>query len=148
MGDNETPAATLEPYTKPLPEPGPISQPYWDAAREGRLHIQRSKKTGKYVFYPRAVSPYGPNDDLEWVDVSGRGTVYSYTVARRPTAPQWANEGPLIIAIVQLAEGPHMTANILDCAPEDVTIGMPVVATFVAVTPEVTLVQFRPAGED
>jgi len=134
-------------YIKPLPEPGPVTQLFWDAAREGRLCIQRSKNTGKYVFYPRAVSPFGPNDELEWADVSGRGTVYSYTVARRPTAPQWANEGPLIIAIVELEEGPRMTANILGCAPEDVAIGMAVTASFEAVTPEVTLVQFRPAAE-
>jgi uncharacterized OB-fold protein len=131
-------------YTKPLPEPTPATQPFWDAAREHRLVIQRSKKTGKYVFYPRLVSPFGTDDVLEWTEVSGRGTVYSYTVARRPTGPQWAGEPPYVIAIVQLAEGPHMTTNIVGCAPEDVRIGMPVKATFEDVTPEVTLVMFRP----
>jgi uncharacterized OB-fold protein len=137
--------ATYDNYAKPLPEPTPVSQPFWDAAREHKLVLQRSKKTGRFVYYPRSVSPFGPDDELEWTGVSGRGTVYSYTVARRPTAPQWANEGPLIIVIVQLAEGPHLTANLLGCAPEDVRIGMSVVASFEDVTPEVTLVQFRPA---
>ena len=141
----EPSAAAYENYSKPLPEPTPVSQPFWDAAKAHRLVLQRSKRTGKFIYYPRAVSPYGPHDELEWTEVSGRGTVYSYTVARRPTAPQWANDGPLIIAIVQLAEGPHLTANLLGCAPEDVRIGMPVVASFEDVTPEVTLVQFRPA---
>ncbi len=140
-----TEPATYENYAKPLPEPTPVSQPFWDAAREHKLVLQRSKKTGRFVYYPRSVSPFGPDDELEWTEVSGRGTVYSYTVARRPTAPQWANEGPLIIVIVQLAEGPHLTANLLGCAPDDVRIGMPVVASFEDVTPEVTLVQFRPA---
>ena len=133
------------PYDKPLPEPTAVSQPFWDAAKEHRLVLQRSKKTGKFVYYPRNVSPFGPNDDLEWQEVSGRGTVYSCTVARRPTAPQWANEGPYVIAIVELEEGPHLTANILGCAPDDVRIGMAVTASFEDVTPEVTLVQFRPA---
>ncbi|MGE5594734.1 MAG: Zn-ribbon domain-containing OB-fold protein [Hyphomicrobiales bacterium] len=133
-------------YTKPVPEPTPVTAPYWEAARQHRLCIQRSRKTGQYVFYPRAVSPFGADDVLEWVEVSGRGTVYTYTVARRPTGPQWANDGPYVIAIVELEEGPHLTANIIDCDPDQVRVGMPVTAAFQDVTPEVTLVQFRPAA--
>jgi hypothetical protein len=140
-----TGASAFTRYDKPLPEPTAVSQPFWDAAREHRLVLQRSKKTGKFVYYPRSVSPFGPNDELEWQEVSGRGKVYSYTVARRPTAPQWANEGPYVIAIVELEEGPHLTANILGCSPDDVRIGMEVTASFEDVTAEVTLVQFRPA---
>lgn len=131
-------------YMKPLPEPTAVSLPFWDAAKEHRLVLQRSKKTGKYLYYPRAVSPWGPGDELEWGEVSGRGKVFSYTIAWRPTAPQWANDVPYVIAIVELDEGPRMTANIIGCAPEDVRIGMLVVASFEDVTPEVTLVQFRP----
>ncbi len=134
-------------YTKPLPEPTEVSRPFWDAAREHRLLIQRSKKTGEYVFYPRAVSPFGPDDELEWVEVSGRGTVYSYTVARRPTGPQWAADVPYVIAIVELDEGVHMTANIVDCDPDTLRVAMPVEVTFHDVTPEVTLPQFRPASD-
>jgi len=133
------------PYTKPLPEISEVTRPFWDAAKEHRLVIQRSRGTGKYVFYPRAVSPFGPGDELEWVDVSGRATLYTYTIARRPTGPQWAGDVPYVIAIVELEEGVHMTANIVDCDPERVEIGMPLVATYQDVTPEVTLVQFRPA---
>ena len=140
-----TGAGAATPYNKPLPEPTAVSQPFWDAAKEHRLVLQRSKKTGKFVYYPRNVSPFGPNDELEWQEVSGRGTVYSYTVARRPTAPQWANDGPYVIAIVELEEGPHLTANILGCGPDEVRIGMAVMASFEDVTAEVTLVQFRPA---
>jgi uncharacterized OB-fold protein len=143
MPDNDATSPT--PYTKPLPEPNAVSQPFWDAAKEHRLALQRSKKTGRYVYYPRAVSPFGVNDELTWTTVSGRGTVYSYTIARRPTAPQWAADGPYVIAIVRLEEGPHLTTNIVGCDPEGVRIGMQVVATFADVSPEITLVQFRPA---
>ena len=133
-------------YAKPLPEPNAVSRPYWDAAKEHRLVLQRSRKTGRYVFYPRAVSPFGADDTLDWVDASGRGTVYSYTVARRATAPQWNGDEPYVIAIVALEEGVHMTANIIDCDPESVRIGLPVEVAFVDVTPDVTLVQWRPMG--
>ena len=143
---SQEPAAA--PYLRPLPEPSPATRPFWDAAREHRFLIQRSKKTGRYVFYPRAVSPFGADDELEWVEASGKGTVYSYTVARRATAPQFEGEVPYVIAIVQLREGPHMTANVLGCSPDEVRIGMAVEAEFVDVTPEVTLIQFRPAGTD
>jgi uncharacterized OB-fold protein len=132
-------------YTKPLPSPTPTSQPFWDAAREHRLIVQRSKRTGRRIFYPRIVSPFGPDDELDWVEASGRGTVYSFTVARRPTAPQWSGEGPYVIAIVELEEGGLMTTNIVDCDVESVRIGMPVAVVFDDVTPEVTLVKFKPA---
>jgi uncharacterized OB-fold protein len=131
-------------YRKPLPEMSPAGRPFWDAAREHRFLLQRSKKTGKHIFFPRDVSPFGPDDTLDWVEASGKGTVFSYTIARRPTAPQWAGEEPYIIAIVELAEGPHMTTNIVECAPAQVRIGMPVEVVFDDVTPEVTLVKFRP----
>jgi uncharacterized OB-fold protein len=134
------------PYLKPLPDPNPVTRPFWDAAREHRLLIQRSRRTGKWVFYPRAVSPFGAGDTLDWAVASGRGTVYSFTVARRPTAPGWGEDEPYVIAIIELAEGPHMTANVVGCDPDIVRVGMPVEVAYADVTPEVTLVQWRPAG--
>lgn len=131
-------------YLKPLPDPSPASRPFWEGARQHKLRIQRSRQTGRYVFYPRNVSPFGARDELEWVDASGRGTVYAFTVARRATAPQWEADVPYVIAIVALEEGPHLTTNIVGCTPEAVRIGMPVVAVFDDVTPEVTLVKFAP----
>jgi uncharacterized OB-fold protein len=131
-------------YLKPLPEPTPVSQPFWDGLREHKLVLQRSKKTGKVVYYPRVVSPYGPKDTLEWVECSGKGKVYSFTIARRPTAPQWAADGDYAIAIVQLKEGARLTANIIHCEPAAVKVGMKVKAVFVDVTPETTLLQFEP----
>jgi uncharacterized OB-fold protein len=132
-------------YDKPLPTPTPATQPFWDALREHRLMLQRSKKTGKVIYYPRSVSPHGPKDELTWVECSGKGKVYSYTVARRPTAPQWSNDGPYVLAMVEIAEGAMLTANLVSCSPEDVRIGMKVRAVFQDVTPEVTLLQFEPA---
>jgi uncharacterized protein len=133
------------PYLKPLPEPTPATQPFWDALREHKLKLQRSKKTGKVIYYPRLVSPHGPKDELTWVECSGKGTVYSFTIARRPTAPQWGADGDYTIAIVELDEGARLTANILNCPPEAVKVGMKVTAVFVDVTPEYTLLQFEPA---
>ena len=121
------------------------TRPFWAGLREHKLKLQRSKKTGKVIYYPRLVSPYGPKDELEWVECSGKGTVYSFTIARRPTAPQWNDDGDYAIAIVELDEGARLTANILNCPPEAENIGMKVKAHFQDVTAEVTLLQFEPA---
>ena len=133
------------PRPKPLPRPTPISQPFWDAAREGRLTIQRCAGCERYVFYPRPFCPLCESTDLTWKDVSGRATVYSYTIARRPTARPFVDDVPYVIAIVELAEGPHMTTNIVGCDPDAVQIGMAVEAAFEQASDEVTLVKFRPA---
>ena len=131
---------------KPLPQPTPVTQPFWDAAKERRLSIQRCASCNRYVFYPRPLCPYCGSAELTWTDVSGRGVVYSYTIARRATMRAFAEEVPYVIAIVELTEGPHMTTHIVDCEPEAVTIGMPVEATFEDANDEVTLVKFRPAS--
>ena len=83
--------------------------------------------------------------DLEWREVSGRGTVYSFTVVRRTNNRAFLNDLPYVLAIVELAEGPRLTTNIVGCPPEAVRCGMPVQVSFDDVTPEVTLVKFRPA---
>lgn len=132
-------------YDRPLPEPTEVTQPFWDGLKAHKLVLQHSKKGKCAVYYPRSVSPYGPKDELTWRECSGRGTVYSFTVARRPTAPQWANAGDYVIAIIEIDEGARITANIVNCEPHVVRIGMPVRAVYQDVTPEVTLLQFEPA---
>ncbi len=132
-------------YTRPLPEPTDVTQPFWDGLRAHKLVLQRSKKGKRAIYYPRSVSPFGPKDQLTWTECSGRGTVYSFTVARRPTSPQWADAGDYVIAIVEIDEGARITANIVNCEPGSVRIGTSVRAVYQDVTPEVTLLQFEPA---
>jgi hypothetical protein len=132
-------------YKKPLPHPTAVSMPFWQAAKRHELQIQRCGKCGAHVFYPREVCPDCLSSDLSWVKVSGKGTLYSYTVAQAPTHPAFAADVPYVIAIVELAEGPHITTNIVGSKPEELQVGIPVVATFDDVTPEITLVKFRRA---
>lgn len=128
-----------------VPQPTELTRPFWSAAREHRLSIQRCKECQRHVFYPRPLCPHCGADALEWVDASGRGAIYSYTVARRPTSRAFAERVPYVIAIVELDEGPHMTTNIVECDPESLRVGDRVEAIFEDVSDEVALVQFRPA---
>lgn len=132
-------------YNKPLPHPNEVSQPFWDAAKRHELQIQRCNACGTSIFYPREACPECLAADLIWIPVSGKGRLYSYTIAQAPTHPAFADDVPYVIAIVELEEGPHITTNLVGCLPDQVTIGMPVVASFEDVNEETTLVKFRPA---
>ncbi len=131
-----------------LPEPSPLSRPFWEAARRHELMIQRCSACGVHVFYPRYNCPRCGSPDLQWVKASGRGKVYTYTVARRPTHPAFAERVPYVIAIVELQEGPRMTTNIVGCDADSVRIDMEVEATFEDVSDEISLVMFRPVGRE
>jgi len=127
----------------PLPRPTALSQPYWDACREGRLVVQRCADCATCVFIPQVRCTACQSDRLQWSECSGRGTVYSYTVVHRAPRPQFTT--PLTVAIIELEEGWHTLTNILDCPPREVTIGMPVVVDFRRMSDTITLPYFVPA---
>ncbi|MDB5569439.1 MAG: hypothetical protein JWN93_622 [Hyphomicrobiales bacterium] len=100
-----------------------FSKPYWDATREKRLVIQYDTDVGKYQFYPRATSIYTGKRHLEWREVSGKGEIYSFTIARRARPPFQGHE-PFFIAVVMLDEGVNVMANMVNCTVEEMKIGM------------------------
>jgi uncharacterized protein len=131
---------------KPMPEPTPVTQPFWDGLREHKVKIQYSPSAGRYVFYPRILAPGTLAYDLEWREVSGAGTLYAFTVADRPTAPPWADSLPQLLAIVELNEGPRVSTEMVDVDPADLRVGMPVKAVFCDYPDnDVTLLRFAPA---
>lgn len=71
-------------FDRPMPVKTPTTAPFWDALAEHRVVIQYSPSSQAYVFYPRVRAPRTLADDLEWREISGMGTLYSFTVARRP----------------------------------------------------------------
>ncbi|MBB4615072.1 Zn-ribbon domain-containing OB-fold protein [Novosphingobium taihuense] len=106
---------------------------------EGRFMIQRGVDTGTYVFFPRAVAPV-TGENLEWVEASGLGTVYSTTVVRkRPPEPS------LNVALIDLAEGPRMMSRVEGIDPADVRIGMAVRARIIEAE-DGPLIVFVPAS--
>jgi uncharacterized OB-fold protein len=133
------------PPAKPLPAPSPVSQPFWDGLREGKLCIQRCLACKKNVFYPRTICPQCLSDRLEWWTASGRGKLYSYTIVRRAMNPAFQAEVPYVFAIVELEEGPRVTTNVVNCALEALAVDMPLVAVYDKVTPEAALLKFEPA---
>lgn len=127
---------------RPLPIPNPTTQPYFDAAREHRLQLQRCPRDG-FFFYPRSHCPDCMGDDWEWEAVSGRGEVHAFTIDRIGHDPALGPLTPLAIAIVELEEGPRISANIVECDVAEVRVGQAVEVCFEDVD-EHTLVHFKP----
>lgn len=127
---------------RPLPQPTPTTQPFFDAAREGRLVLQRCARDG-FFYYPRSHCPKCLGRDWKWQPVSGRGVVHAFTIDRIGHDPAQRSRVPLAIAVIELDEGPRMTANVVGCAPEAIRVGLPVEVCFERVG-ETALVQFRP----
>jgi uncharacterized protein len=117
---------------KPRPVPTATSRPFWEGLRDGKIMLQYSPGTDAWVFYPRVLAPGSPAADLEWRQASGAGFVYSYTVTRRPTGPPWADDVPQVIAVVELAEGPRLTTELVNARAAAVRVGMPVRPVFCA----------------
>ena len=130
---------------KPLPEITPALAPFFAAAREHRLVVQRCAGCGTLRFPPRELCSGCLATEAAWVEVSGHGEVFSYNVMHRVYHPGFADEVPYAVVIVKLAEGPKITTSLVDCPSEEIRVGMPVEVTFEAVSPEVTLPKFRRA---
>lgn len=129
---------------RPVPAIQPWSNPYWQAAREETLRIQRCQSCSKHLFYPRLVCPHCFSENLEWVEASGRGKVYTYSVVHNNPPSNFADQVPFVIAVVELDEGVRLMTNIVGCDPDQVRCDMAVEVTFHKLTDEVTLPVFKP----
>jgi uncharacterized OB-fold protein len=107
----------------PAPQPNPETQPFWNAAAQGKLAFKKCRSCGQPHHYPRALCPFCFSDQTEWLTASGRGTIYSYSVMRRVPVPY-------AIAYVTLEEGPTMMTNIVDCDLDALRIGQKVKVAF------------------
>lgn len=112
-------------------------EPYWQAAREGRLLLKKCADCGKTHYYPRPLCPFCMSSSTEWLEASGTGSIYSWSVERRATPPY-------AIAFVTLPEGPTLLTNIVDCDFDALAIGQSVKLAF-ETREEQPVPVFRPA---
>lgn len=117
-----------------LPVPRPPRRthetaPFWDACAEGRLVLPRCQRCGELIWYPRRFCPFCAGTEVSWIEVSGHGTVYSFTVMRRG-AGAYADAAPYVVAYVQLDEGPRVLTNVVGADPDQLEVGTPVRVVF------------------
>ena len=131
-------------WNKPLPTIVGETRPYWEMCKRGQLMVQRCDSCQEYQFYPRGIGANCWSNDIQWVASSGRGTVWTFTVTYQNRTTGF-DQGPYVLALVELEEGVRMFTNVVECAPGDVKIGMPVEVTFVQATDQITIPYFKPA---
>ncbi len=130
-------------YAKPLPVLTEENLPFWQACREGRLSLQKCDQCG-HIRYPISrVCPNCLSLACTWIDMSGRGTVFSYIVFHRAYHEGFKQDVPYNVALIQLEEGPRMYSNVVGTPNDQVKIGQKVEVVFDPVTPEVTIPRFR-----
>ena len=137
----------MAPYAKPLPVADRDTQPFWEFCKQHELRAQRCTACGAFRWPPRSFCPKCCSAECEWVRLSGRGSVYSFSVVHHAVVQAFADDVPYVVALVTLdgaSDQAPLLSNIVDCPWDVVRVGMPVQVVFDDVTPEVTLLKFEP----
>ena len=131
---------------KPYPVPTPDSRPFWNSLAEQKILLKHCRDCDCVFHYPRVTCPNCLSSDLDWKQASGQGTLYTYTISRRPTHPLFADEVPQFMAVVELEEGPRITSTLLNVPEDKIQIGMALTPVFEHNEKEkITLLRFQPA---
>jgi uncharacterized OB-fold protein len=136
------PATLMDPYADES------TQPFWDAALEGRLLGSKCSTCGTFVMPPQPFCYSCQGTAFEWVELPGTGTIFSFTVVRHPLAPHLAEVVPYVSGAIELdgtqGAGARMLANIIECDPETVKIGDKVRVVFETVSATMAVPRFAP----
>jgi uncharacterized OB-fold protein len=137
---------TVEP-SRAVPAVTELTQPFWDAAKQGRLAIQCCQDCRHYNHPPRPLCDACLSDKLAFEDVSGSGTVWSYTVMHQKSVAGFEETVPYLTALVELDEQPMLLlpTNLPGVEAADVTIGRRVRVTFTPLDGDFVLPQFVPS---
>jgi uncharacterized OB-fold protein len=128
------------------------TRPFWDAAQRDRLVVPRCTQCGTFRLPPLPLCYVCQSEEVEWVELPGTGTVYTYTVVHHPLHPDLAPVCPYVSGVVELdgtqGEGARMLVNIIDCEPEQITFGTRVRIVFDHVNDDMSTPRFRPLGNE
>ena len=141
MGEPYLPAEIATLY------PDSVSRGYWESCARGVLSIQQCARCQTFRHLPRPTCPNCQSFDYVWTPVSGRGTIYSYTIAHHPVHPALGDKVPYNVIVVALDDAPvKLVSNLVGAPDQAVTIGMPVEVVFEEARPGTVLPRFRPAS--
>lgn len=128
---------------KPVPHPTPLSAPYWEGARQGRLLLQRCGACGKVRHYPQLLCGHCQSDAVEWIPSSHRGAVHSWTVAHHAFHPAFAEGLPYTLVLVDMDEGVRVLGRYRGDTP--LALGLPLSLAFEPDAQDTPVPVFRPA---
>jgi uncharacterized OB-fold protein len=132
-------------WTGPIPTQCPETAPFWKACGEGRFLVQICDQCGKSQYPYRAMCCHCWSSDVRDVAAIGAGTIWSYSVVRKSRTAPFSSWGPYVVAVIELPEGVKVVSNVVGCAPESVSIGMPVQLAFASAGERGAIPVFVPA---
>ena len=120
------------PTGMPIPKPTPDDAPFWAACQQRRLVIRHCDGCGHYFHPPMPCCPRCGSVSVSWKPVSGRGTVFTWTVGHHPVHPALKGHPPYNVSVVLLddADDVRLVSNVVDVAPDELRIGLPVTVCF------------------
>lgn len=127
-----------------LPTPDLETQPFWDGARADKLLIRRCLDCDKTHFYPRPFCPMCWSTNVEWMEASGRATLYTWSVVHRNDLPPFGDRVPYVAAVVELEEGPRMITNVVESGFDLLEVGMALRVAYQPISDDVTIPVFAP----
>ena len=119
-------------YDKPLPTPSPLTKPFYDGAKEGKLLLPRCEDCNRVHWYPRYICPFCHSTNISWIESSGEGRIHTFAVQHRAFGG-WAKEVPFVTAYIDLNEGDRMVTVLhgVDATdPSSIKIGSKVKVEF------------------
>ena len=132
---------------KPLPLANEDTQEYWEGCKQAELRLQKCGECAHVRFPPSLLCPRCLSESFTWEKTSGRGKVYTWIVVHRPQHPAFFEDAPYNVVIVELDDCGNVLvpSNLVDCAPDEVAVGMPVVVEWDDITDEIAIPRFRRA---
>ena len=120
------------------------SRPFWDGAKENKLMIQKCKISGKCFLYSRGHSGTNATNEYEWIEASGKGIIYSYTVSHIPGGSRYyLDKTPYVIGSILLEEGVRLTSNIMSKNFNDIKIGSKVFVEYIELNESIVFPCFK-----
>jgi len=129
-----------------LPTPDDYTQQWWDGVAQGKLLLVRCSTCDEVHYYPRPFCPLCGSDTVAWEQASGDATLYTWSVVHQNDLPPFNERVPYVAAVVDLAEGPRMMTNVVECAFEDLRVGMALRVDFADIGEGFHVPVFRPAA--
>lgn len=130
-------------HPKPLPVVTEENRPFWEGCRQGKLLLQYCDQCQQHQFYPRLYCMHCGSTNVRWVSASGRGVIYSFTVIHQNKSPEFVQDTPYNVAVVQLEEGPRLMSNIVETDFAELRVDLPVTVVFDAVSDVIHLPRFK-----
>lgn len=136
-------AQEAPPKPKPRPQ-DPVEQEFWNRCQDGNLYFQRCDECSSFRHLPRYMCAKCGSPDFSWVQSSGRGSLFSWTVTHQALHPAFAADIPFVAAVVELEEGVRMATRLIDCDHVKLELDLRVTLDFEPIGTDFRLPVFRP----